>query len=165
VLSPDPFSGLSLGLSNCRPTSRGTIAIRSPDPFAHPKITANAYSTDHDVSEMLLAVKFLRTLAAQEPLAGLIAEELRPGPACKTDDQLIHDFRQRSGTVYHPSCTCKMGPDPSSAVVDSRLRVHGTDNLRVCDTSIFPNIISGNTNAPAMMAGWKGAALILEDAK
>jgi choline dehydrogenase len=165
VLSPDPFSGLSLGLSNCRPTSRGTIAIRSPDPFAHPKITANAYSTDHDVSEMLLAVKFLRTLAAQEPLAGLIAEELRPGPDCKTDDQLIHDFRQRSGTVYHPSCTCKMGPDPSSAVVDSRLRVHGTDNLRVCDTSIFPNIISGNTNAPAMMAGWKGAALILEDAK
>ncbi len=80
ILTPDPFSGMSIGLSNCRPTSRGHIRITAPDPQRHPCITANAFSTDHDVKEMLLAVKFLRHLAAQPALARLIAEELRPGP-------------------------------------------------------------------------------------
>ena len=111
LLTPDPFSGFSLGLSNCRPSSRGFIEIQSADPLQHPRIVANAYSTDEDVAEMLDAVKFLRKIAAQKPLAEVIAEELRPGPSCVTDDDLIADIRQRSGTVYHPSCTCRMGPD------------------------------------------------------
>lgn len=165
ILTPDPFPGMSLGLSNCRPTSRGHIRIASRDPFSHPIITANAFSTDHDVQEMLLAVKYLRHLAAQPPLARLIAEELRPGPAVVTDEAIIADFRARSGTVYHPSCTCRMGPDPATSVVDARLRVHGVAGLRVIDASSFPNLIAGNTNAPSMMVGWKGAELILADAR
>ncbi len=165
LLNPDPFSGLSLGLSNCRPTSTGEVMICSPDPFTHPKIRFNAYGTDHDVQEMLAAVKFLRVIAAQEPLRSLVAEELRPGPQVVKDEDIIHDFRQRSGTVYHHSCTCRMGPDPATSVVDPRLRVHGVESLRVCDASAFPNIIAGNTNAPAMMMGWRGAELIMEDAK
>ncbi len=112
---------------------------------------------------MLAAVKFMRRIADQQPLRGLIAEELRPGPDCQTDDDLIADFRARSGTVYHPSCTCRMGPDARDAVVDPRLRVHGVDGLRVCDASVFPTLIGGNTNAPAMMVGWKGAEIILSD--
>jgi choline dehydrogenase len=159
ILTPDPFSGLSLGLSNCRPTSRGRLKIRSSDPFEAPEITANAFSTNHDVTEMLAAVKFLRTLADQPPLKSVIAEELRPGPDVVTDEDLIADFRARSGTVYHPSCTCKMG-----SVVDARLRVKGVEGLRVCDASAFPNLIAGNTNAPAILMGWKGAELILADA-
>jgi choline dehydrogenase len=165
ILNPDPFSGLSLGLSNCRPTSTGEVMITSPDPFTHPKISFNAFSTNSDVEEMLAAVKFLRKIAAQEPLKSLMAEELRPGPDVTSDEALIHDFKQRSGTVYHHSCTCRMGPDPASSVVDSRLRVHGVEGLRVCDASVFPNLIAGNTNAPAMMMGWRGAEIILEDAK
>lgn len=165
ILTPDPFSGMSIGLSNCRPTSRGHIRITAPDPQRHPCITANAFSTDHDVKEMLLAVKFLRHLAAQPALARLIAEELRPGPMVTTDDALIDDFRKRSGTVYHPSCTCRMGPDPATSVIDARLRVHGVAGLRVIDASSFPNLIAGNTNAPAMMMGWKGAELVLADAR
>jgi choline dehydrogenase len=161
ILSPDPFSGLSLGLSNCRPTARGSIHIKSPDPKRQPRIWANAYGTDEDVHEMLLAVKFLRRLAATEPLASLVAEELRPGPAVQSDEELIHDFKQRSGTVYHPSCTCRMGPNEKTSVVDPNLKVHGFEGLRVCDASVFPNLIAGNTNAPAMMIGWKGAELIL----
>jgi choline dehydrogenase len=94
----------------------------------------------------------------------LIAEELRPGPAIQSDADLIHDFRQRSGTVYHPSCTCRMGPDAATSVVAPNLKVHGIEGLRVCDASVFPNLIAGNTNAPAMMVGWKGAELILRDA-
>jgi choline dehydrogenase len=165
ILSPDPFSGMSIGLSNCRPTARGSINIRSANPKDHPIITPNAFGTQHDIDEMLAAVKFIRKIAAQDPLKSLIIEELRPGPAIQSDADLINDFKQRSGTVYHPSCTCRMGPDPQTSVVDPRLRVHGIQGLRVCDASVFPNLIAGNTNAPAMMVGWKGAELILEDAR
>jgi choline dehydrogenase len=161
LLNPDPFPGLSLGLSNCRPTSTGEVMIKSPDPFTHPKISFSAFSTENDVSEMLAAVKFLRVIAAQQPLKSLTAEELRPGPAVTSNDDLIDDFRQRSGTVYHQSCTCRMGPDPVNSVVSPQLRVHGVEALRVCDASVFPNLIAGNTNAPAIMVGWRGADMIL----
>lgn len=165
LLTPDPFNGLSIGLSNCRPTSRGHIRLASSDPLAHPIITANAYSTNHDVTEMLEAVKFLRKIAAQPAMARVIKAELRPGPEVTRDEDIIADFRQRSGTVYHPSCTARMGDDAATSVVDARLRVHGVQGLRVIDASAFPNLIAGNTNAPAMMIGWRGAELILADAK
>ena len=80
ILTPDPWPGFSIGLSNCRPTSRGSVTIRSSDPSVAPKIVANAYSTDHDVAEMLDAVKFLRRIAAQPSMAKVIAEEMLPGP-------------------------------------------------------------------------------------
>ena len=165
LLTPDPFPGLSIGLSNCRPTSRGHIRIGSADPLAHPVITANAFSTDHDVAEMLAAVKYLRHIAAQPALSALIAEELRPGPAVQSDADLIADFRARSGTVYHPSCTARMGADVATSVVDAGCRVHGVTGLRVIDASAFPNLIAGNTNAPAMLMGWKGAEMVLADAR
>lgn len=165
ILSPDPWSGLSIGLSNCRPTSRGEIRIASADPLAHPLIRANAFSTQNDVDEMLAAVKFLRKIAAQPAMARLIREELRPGPSVQSDEDLIADFRARSGTVYHPSCTCRMGQDPATSVLDARLKVRGVAGLRVIDASSFPNIIAGNTNAPAILTGWKGAEMVLEDAR
>ena len=163
LLTPDPFWGMSLGLSNCRPTSRGHVHILSANPAQAPRITANAYSTDHDVQEMLAAVKFLRHLAAQPALKSVMAEELRPGPEVQSDAALIDDFRARSGTVYHPSCTARMGRDPSASVIDPRLRVHVLDGLRVCDASAFPTLIGGNTNAPSMLMGWKGAEIVLQD--
>ncbi|NTS31059.1 GMC family oxidoreductase N-terminal domain-containing protein [Phyllobacterium sp. BT25] len=163
ILTPDPWPGFSIGLSNCRPTSTGSIHIRSADPLQAPQIVANAFSTEHDVAEMLDAVKFLRKVAATPTMSKLIVEELLPGPGCRSDEELIADFRKRSGTVYHPVSTCRMGPDPAQSVVDPRLKVHGVDGLRIIDCSIFPNIISGNTNAAAMMVGAKGAALVLED--
>ena len=165
LLTPDPYSGVSIGLSNCRPTSRGHIRLRSSDPMAHPVITANVFSTNHDVAEMLAAVKVLRKIAAQPAFARLVAEELRPGPAVVTDAALIDDFRSRSGTVYHPSCTARMGRDAATSVVDARLRVHGVAGLRVIDASAFPNLIAGNTNAPAILMGWKGAEMVLQDAR
>ncbi|MGA1275232.1 MAG: GMC family oxidoreductase [Gemmobacter sp.] len=163
ILTPDPFPGMSLGLSNCRPTSRGRIELASPDPLAPPRIVARADDTDQGVAELLAAVKMLRRIAAEPPLAEVIAEELRPGPAVQADADLIADFRARSGTVYHPSCTARMGPEPAQAVVDAHLRVHGVEGLRVCDASVFPTLIAGNTNAPAMMVGWKGAEIIAAD--
>lgn len=161
VLNPDPFSGFSIGLSNCRPLSRGTIRLASPDPLAHPLIIANAYDRDEDVAEMLAALKFLRVIAAQPAMRDLIAQELRPGPDIQSDTAMIDDMRDRSGTVFHPSCTARMGGDPAVSVLDAELRVRGVDGLRVCDASAFPTLPGGNTNAPAIMLGWRGADIIL----
>jgi choline dehydrogenase len=163
ILTPDPWPGFSIGLSNCRPTSRGEIVIRSKNPRDYPRIAANALSTGEDVAEMLAAVKFVRKIAAQPAMAEVILEEILPGPSITSDEDLVLDFRKRSGTVYHPVSSCRMGPDPATSVVDARLRVHGLDGLRVIDASIFPENISGNTNAPSIMTGWKGGGLVLED--
>lgn len=163
ILTPDPWPGFSIGLSNCRPSSRGEIMIRSASPHDYPKIVANAYSTESDVAEMLAAVKFVRKIASMPAMAENIVEEILPGPSITSDEDLIQDFRKRSGTVYHPVSTCRMGPDAARAVVDPRLRVHGVAGLRVIDASIFPDNISGNTNAAAIMTGWKGAGIVLED--
>lgn len=165
ILTPDPWPGFSIGLSNCRPSSRGEIMIRSSNPLDYPKIVANAYSTNADVDEMLAAVKFVRKIASMPAMAEIIAEEVLPGPSIQSDADLITDFRKRSGTVYHPVSTCRMGPDAEQAVVDPRLKVHGLDGLRVIDASIFPANITGNTNAASVMTGWKGAELVLEDQK
>ncbi|RUX08359.1 choline dehydrogenase, partial [Mesorhizobium sp. M2A.F.Ca.ET.037.01.1.1] len=165
ILTPDPWPGFSIGLSNCRPSSRGEIMIRSNNPRDYPRITANAYSTNADVDEMLAAVKFVRRIAAMPAMAEIIEEEVLPGPSIQSDADLIQDFRKRSGTVYHPVSTCSMGPDAARAVVDPRLRVHGLEGLRVIDASIFPDNITGNTNAASILTGWKGAELVLEDQK
>ena len=163
ILTPDPWPGFSIGLSNCRPSSRGEIMIRSSNPRDYPRITPNAYSTNADVDEMLAAVKFVRKIAAMPAMAEIIEEEVLPGPSIQSDADLIQDFRKRSGTVYHPVSTCRMGPDAARAVVDPRLKVHGLEALRVIDASIFPDNITGNTNAASILTGWKGADLVLED--
>ncbi|HEX3065056.1 MAG TPA: GMC oxidoreductase, partial [Dongiaceae bacterium] len=113
---------------------------------------------------MLAGVRFLRRLAGTPALSALIEEELKPGPGVQGDDALIQDIRQRAGTVFHPVSTCRMGPDAADSVVDARLKVHGLAGLRIVDASIFPSLTSGNTNAPAIMVGEKGADLILQDA-
>jgi len=163
ILTPDPWPGFSIGLSSCRPTSRGEIMIRTSDPHAHPAIVPNALSTAEDVAEMLAAVKFVRRIASMPAIAEIIEEEVLPGASVSSNEALIDDFRKRSGTVFHPVSTCRMGPDATRAVVDPRLRVHGLEGLRIIDASIFPDIIAGNTNAPAIMVGWKGAGMVLED--
>ena len=115
------------------------------------------------MAEMLAGMRFLRHLASRPALAAVIAEELRPGPGVRTDAQMEDFIRANAGTVFHPCCTCRMGPDPASSVVNGRLRVHGLEGLRVCDASIFPNIVSGNTNGPVIMAAARAADLILEE--
>lgn len=165
LLTPDPFPGFALGLSNCSARSRGRIHIVSPDPHAPPRIEPNGLSDPLDVQDALEGVKLLRRLAAQPALRDAIVEELQPGPAARTDEELIADFRARCGTVYHPCATCRIGPEGPGAVVDPRLRVHGAEGLRVIDASVFPSVIVGNTNAAAIMTGAKGAAMVLEDAR
>ncbi len=163
LFTPDPWPGYAIGMSNCHPTSRGTILARSADPFEAPVIRPNALSTDEDVLTYLAGLKLIRRIAAAPPLAEVSVKEVVPGVDVASDEALLLDARKRSGTVYHPSGTCGMGTDPASSVVDPRLRVHGIAGLRVADVSIMPKIISGNTNAAAMMIGSKAAEMILAD--
>jgi choline dehydrogenase len=164
LMNPDPFPGFITSISPCRPRSSGHLAIRSADPRAAPAIHPNYLDDPDDVREMLEGARFLRRLAASPALSAVIAEELKPGPAAQSDADFVADVRARAYSVFHPSGTCRMGPVASTAVVDSRLRVHGLDRLRVVDASIFPVITSGNINAPTMMVGEMGAAMILADA-
>ncbi|MBX9459496.1 MAG: FAD-dependent oxidoreductase [Rhizobium sp.] len=165
LLRPDPYPGFLVGVSNCHPTSRGHIRIRSADPFAAPQIQPNYLSTDEDMEEMVEAAYFLRRLAATSPMAELIAEELRPGAGVMARAEIEADIRHRAGSVFHASGTCGMGPDPATSVVDSRLRVHGLTGLRVVDASIFPRLIAGNTNAAVVMVGEMASDFILADAR
>jgi choline dehydrogenase len=163
LMKPDSFSGFCMSVSPCRPTSRGILEIRSADPFEPPAIHPNYLSTNHDLAELLAGARFLRRLAATNALSSIIAEELKPGPATASDEALVEDIRARCYSVFHPCGSCRMGPDPASAVVDDRLRVHGLAGLRIVDASIFPTVPSGNINGPSIMVGAKGADLILED--
>lgn len=165
LLNPDPFSAFLLSFNPCRPTSRGHLELRSADPLAYPVIQPNYLSTEQDIAEVRAGNRLLRQIAASRPLADMITEELIPGPAVRSEEDQLADFRARADTVYHPTGTCAMGPDAANSVVDARLRVHGTEGLRVIDASIFPNITSGNTNAPTVMVAEKGAAMVLADAR
>ena len=163
LLSPDPFSAFLISFNACRPTSRGELHIASTDPTAQPSIRPNYLSTERDIEEARAGCRLLRRIAATKPLADVITGELYPGPQAVSDDDLLEDFRQRADTVYHPTCTARMGTDPRESVVDARLRAHGLENLRIIDASVFPTVTSGNTNAPTVMVAEKGAAMLLED--
>ena len=158
-----PFSGVTISASPCRPTSVGHLTLRSADPMHPPVIAPNYLSTDHDVAEMLAGVRFIRRLTASRALCALIEEEVEPGPSLQADADLISDFRKRSDTTYHPLGTCRMGQEAATSVVDARLRVHGISGLRIADGSVFPDMISGNTNAACIMVGEKAACIIEED--
>ncbi|MFM2280515.1 MAG: hypothetical protein RLZZ444_2746 [Pseudomonadota bacterium] len=164
LLYPDPYPGFAIGLSSCRPKARGSILIRSSDRCDAPVIRPNAYGGEGDLEDMLDGVKLIRRIVNQPALSEITDEELAPGKAIASDEQLIDDFRNRSGTVYHACGTARMGTDQRQSVVDDRLRVHGFSGLRVADASVFPSVVSGNTNAPTMMVAAKAAAMILEEA-
>ena len=106
----------------------------------------------------------LQSFAAADSLKAVTSQAKAPDLMMLDEEGLLADFRQRASTVFHPTCTCRMGHDVHSSVLDERLRVHGVAGVRVVDASAFPNITSGNTNAPTMMLAMRGADLILEDA-
>ena len=162
LMSPDRFQGFQISVQPTRPTSAGELHLSSPDPMVHPEIAPLYLSTEKDIEEMLEGVQFVRKLARAPSLDAIIETELLPGnPAA--DEDLLERVRQQSDTVFHPVSTCRMGADAATSVVDPRLRVHGLQGLRVVDASVFPTLVSGNTNAPTMMVAEKAADIILSD--
>jgi choline dehydrogenase len=158
-----PFSGFMASVCQLRPESRGFVRITSNDPGVAPAIQPRYLSSRNDCDTIVAGLTLLRRIMDQPVMRRLIAEERLPGPKCLTDDDLLAYARATGTTVYHPTSTCRMGSD-ATAVVDERLRVRGFDRLRVVDASIMPALVSGNTNAAAVMIGEKGADLILDDA-
>jgi choline dehydrogenase len=165
LMKPDPFAGFLMSFNTCRPSSRGSVHIASPDPLAAPAIRPNSLSTAQDVQDVFDGARILRRIASAAPLARVIENEREPGAAVTADPDVLADFRQRAGSVFHASGTCAMGADVRTAVLDARLRVRGVTGLRVVDASAFPNLTSGNTNTPTLALAEKGADLILEDSR
>jgi choline dehydrogenase len=147
-----------------KPDSRGTVMASSPDPFARPAIKPNYFTTRTDELALLGGTRHVRRILSQPALKPYSLGETSPGPDIQSDDEVLSYARKFGNTLYHPVGTCKMGEDPR-AVVDSRLRVHGIQGLRVIDASVMPTLTTGNTNAPTIMIGEKGAAMIREDAR
>jgi choline dehydrogenase len=157
------FPGFSASICQLRPESRGSVAIKTAGPGDAPAIRVNYLSTELDRTTMVAGLRLLRKISQAPAMAPYVEAELEPGPACRSDADWLAFCRARGSTIYHPTCTCRMGDD-ATAVVDARLRVRGLDRLRVVDGSIMPNVVSGNTNAAIVMIAEKGAEMILQDA-
>ena len=154
--------GYALHVCDLRPKSRGQISLHSSDPLAAAKIEPNYLSHPDDMATLLKGVKAARRVLADAAFDPYRGEEIFPGKQAQSDDELRDFIRRKAGTIYHPVGTCKMGHDPL-AVVDSRLRVHGMQGLRVVDASIMPTLIGGNTNAPTVIIAENAAQMILAD--
>ena len=164
VVQPDPFPGFIIGFQPSRPTSRGRIDISSADPAAPPCIRPNSLANEEDHAQVVAGGRLCQRLMSAAALDGLVKSAIDPDLRRMDDDWILADFRARCGTVFHSVGTCRMGQDAKDSVVCPRLKVHGLQGLRVADASVFPNITSGNTNAPTMMLAHRAADLILEDA-
>jgi choline dehydrogenase len=158
-----PFSGFTISACALRPESRGSIHAASHDPNRAPRIVCNYLSTQRDREAVVRSLELIRQLGRTRALSACILDEVEPGADCVTEEDLLAFAREHAGSLYHLCGTARMGSD-SNAVVDPRLRVRGVDGLRVVDCSIMPAIVSGNSNAAAIMIGEKGSEMILQDA-
>jgi choline dehydrogenase len=158
-----PFPGFIASICQLRPESRGFVRIKSADPMQPPAIQPRYLTSQLDRDTVVASLKLLRQIMGQKAMQRYIAEERAPGPDVQSDADLLAFARGAGTTVFHPTSTCRMGPD-KTAVVDERLRVRGLGNLRVVDASIMPTVVSGNTNAPVVMIAEKAADMILQDA-
>ena len=157
-----PFSGFTLSICQLRPESRGYVRIQSRDPLAAPEMQPYYLSTELDRQTTIAGVHAARAIASSPAMRHYVKREFKPGPESNSYEELL-DFCRNSGqTIFHPTGTARMGGD-AMAVVDARLRVHGIGGLRVVDCSAMPTLVSGNTNAPAIMLAEKAVDMIRED--
>ncbi|MFW8566566.1 GMC family oxidoreductase [Orrella sp. 11846] len=154
------FPAFTASVCNLRPTSRGTIQIVSPNTEVAPSIDCNYLATEEDRQVAIDSIRLTRKIVSQSALARYHPEEVLPGASLLKDDDLIKAAGDIGTTIFHPVGTCKMGHDPM-AVVDSDLRVHGVQGLRVADASVMPTITSGNTNSPTLVIAQKAADAML----
>ena len=159
------FPAFTVSVCNLRPTSRGHVRLKSPDPLAAPEIRLNYLSTPEDQRIAVQSMRLTRRIVnGTETMKKYLPEEFIPGPAFQSDAELLHAAGNVGTTIFHPVGTCRMGRvDDEGAVVDSRLRVRGVARLRVIDASIMPTITSGNTASPTVMIAEKAAAAVVED--
>jgi choline dehydrogenase-like flavoprotein len=152
-------NGATCNSYHTRPKSRGSVTLTSANPDDPPIVDPNSFAEPYDLERHIDALKITQEVGRTRAMRRFVAAEHFPGPDCKTKQDYIEAARANARSSYHPVGTCKMGKDPM-AVVDTALRVHGIEGLRVCDSSIMPRVISGNTNAPTIAIAEKAADLI-----
>ena len=158
----DKTPAMTTGLWQMRPESCGHVMAQSADPRTQPSINPNYLAEERDRRTVIASIRMARDWFAQPAFQPYVTGEKLPGQDVQSDDEILEFAREVGSTVFHASCSCRMGPDPMS-VVDDRLRVHGMERLRVIDASIMPTVTSTNTNAPTIMIAEKGAAMVKED--
>jgi choline dehydrogenase len=141
--------------------SRGSVSIKSADPFVKPALRFNYLSTETDRREWVEAIAVARKILTQPAFDEFSAGELSPGPSVSTDEEVLAWVARDAETALHPSCTAKMGVDEMAVVDPASMRVHGLEGLRVVDASVMPYVTNGNIYAPVMMTAEKSADLIL----
>jgi choline dehydrogenase len=160
----DDQPGMTVGMWQMRPLSHGYVEARSNQAGDPPAINPRYLSEERDRRTVVGGLRWVRRLFAAPALARYVVAETVPGGDIQTDDEFLDYARQTGSTVFHATCTCKMGVD-AMAVVDDRLRVRGLQGLRVIDASVMPAVTSTNTNAPTIMIAEKGAAMLRQDAR
>lgn len=158
----DSKPGITVGVSQMRPRSRGSIHIRSASMADSPRIRPNFLSDAEDCRAMVEGMKIARNIIAQPAMTNYVESELSPGAGCRSDAEWLEFARSNGQTIYHICGTARMGADPM-AVTDERLKVRNLAGLRIADTSVMPTIVSGNTQAAAFMIAEKAADMIIED--
>ena len=158
-LTNPSFDGFQFHASPNRPKSRGFVKIKSDNYLDSPKIQFNYLEDEEDLQQMRDSVKIANKIFKQDSMKKYLGDQLRPGYETN-EKELDAIIRETADTAYHPSCTNKMGVDNLS-VVDQETKVHGLDNIRVIDSSIMPDILSGNLNAGTIMIAEKAADMIM----
>jgi choline dehydrogenase len=150
---------IHFGINKLR--SRGSVRAQSSNPLEKPTIVMNHFQDQRDVEDYRMAFRLTREIGMQPAFDPYRKREIDPGESVETDDEVDAWVRANVETAYHPTCTCKIGSDDDPmAVVDPECRVRGIDGLRIVDSSIFPSVPNGNTNAPTIMVGEKAADII-----
>ena len=157
-LLPDEH-GFGLTVYQGSPRSRGSVTLRSPDPFDQPLITSGYFSDPYDMEVLKTAVKKMRKMMKQPAISQFIKKELAPGEDIEDEKSLEKEIRRNGATAYHQCASCAMGPEDDS-VLNEKLQVRGIDKLRIADASVMPRIPNAALHAPSMMIGEKAAALI-----
>ena len=165
LLKTDKFDGFIIGYNSCRPKSLGEVYLSSPYIKDKPIINPNFLSNDEDVHDVKCAINFSKTLAKTSSIKDISVDNINNNLINGSELEMFEHFKENAVSVYHPCGTCRMDKDQTKGVVSERFKVHGLNNLWVLDASVFPNITSGNINAPVMMLANIGSKIIIEDLK
>jgi len=161
LLKTDKFNGFAIGFNSCRPKSRGSISLTTNKFKDFPIIDPNYLDHQKDIYDLKCAFDIVRKLSASKHISDINKGPINIDPLQLSDEELINHFKENAHSVYHPCGTCRMDNDIQKGVVSEKLKVHGTQNLWIADASIFPNITSGNINAPVMMMAYRASQLII----
>ena len=165
LLQTDKFNGFIIGFNSCRPKSLGSVSLASPEYNADPLIDPNYLSDEKDIHDLYAAFDYIRKISKTKSMRKIINKPVNINPLINNDKEMLEHFKSNATTVYHPCGTCRIDDDIQKGVVSTKLKVNGTENLWIVDSSILPNITSGNINAPVMMLAYLCSKTILEDLK